>query len=105
MRALLTLALAVSIFASLTRTASAFSPSDRTWLAAPPTNNWNDGNNWQPNSPPNTLFRGAVFAQSKVLNPTFNTFTVVGSGTSGFSLYFRPEASAYKIEINGQTVT
>jgi len=104
MRVLLSLALVASTCVLMPRPASAVS-SDRTWLAAPISNNWNDGNNWQPNTPPTGFFTGAVFGQSKVLNPTFTAFTIVGSGTNGASIYFRPEASAYVIEINGQTVT
>ncbi|EDY16974.1 outer membrane autotransporter barrel domain protein [Chthoniobacter flavus Ellin428] len=104
MRASLPLVLVASAFALIPRPVSALS-SDRTWLAAPISNNWNDGNNWQPNTPPDSPFAGAVFGQSNILNPAFTAFSFVGSNTKGTSIYFQPNASAYTIEINGQTVT
>jgi outer membrane autotransporter protein len=39
------------------------------------------------------------------LNPTFSANAFFGPGTTGYGIYFRPEANAFTIEINGHSVT
>src|SRR5919204_6148417 len=90
------IALRVAILAALTvvLTQVAYAGS-ATWLASPPTGNWNHAANWTPATVPNGPSDTATFATSNTTGVSISANTEVNSivfnaGASAFSITARP---------------
>jgi autotransporter-associated beta strand protein len=93
------LLLAASILLFLISAGSTAFAGSASWLSSPPTNNWNDPNDWSPATVPNGSADTATFGHSLTANISLSANTEVNGITFASAMF----PSAYTITASPQT--